>query len=261
MNFLELLSSKLNKLLRGFQTDQPIIPFLAETLETLFRSFMNMFILKSVMLKADTQIKLLKIDVMDKNLYKPGENIDIWMGAELYFSTYKRSPKFKESTLKSFLDGLSRTLSGLVEHMLGKSPLAHFFTRLTGAINLNIIVIKSNGFVWSKESKTIVKTCKSRKNYCKSRWWRKGQRFSKVINDQKFSKVINNLATAEEGKSPNFNKFTNRVDTFYAKLSIAKYSALWKLFVIVFCMFHGQSTVERGFNTNTDLVTGNLIIL
>ena len=77
MNFLELLSSKLNKLLRGFQTDQPIIPFLAETLETLFRSFMNMFILKSVMLKADTQIKLLKIDVMDKNLYKPGENIDI----------------------------------------------------------------------------------------------------------------------------------------------------------------------------------------
>ena len=125
---------------------------------------MNMFILKSVMLKADTQIKLLKIDVMDKNLYKPGENIDIWMGIKLYFSTYKRSPKFKESTLKSFLDGLSRTLSGLVEYMLGKSPLAHFFTRLTGAINLNIIVIKSNGFVWSKESKTIVKTCKSRKN-------------------------------------------------------------------------------------------------
>ena len=38
---------------------------------------MNMFILKSVMLEADTQIKLLKIDVMDKNLYKPGENIDI----------------------------------------------------------------------------------------------------------------------------------------------------------------------------------------
>ena len=68
MNFLELLSSKLNNLLRGFQTDQPIIPFLAETLETPFRSFMNMFILNSVMLKADTQIKLLKIDVMDKNI-------------------------------------------------------------------------------------------------------------------------------------------------------------------------------------------------
>ena len=40
----------------------------------------------SVMLKADTQIKLLKIHVTDKNLYKPGENIDIGMGAKLYVS-------------------------------------------------------------------------------------------------------------------------------------------------------------------------------
>ena len=54
MKFLELLSSKLNEFLRGFQTDQPRTLFLAETLETLLRSFMNIFIL-SVMLKADTQ--------------------------------------------------------------------------------------------------------------------------------------------------------------------------------------------------------------
>ena len=67
MKFLELLSSKLNEFLRGFQTDQPMVPFLAETLKTVFRSFMNMFILNSVMLKVDTQIKLLKIDVTNKN--------------------------------------------------------------------------------------------------------------------------------------------------------------------------------------------------
>ena len=48
---------------------------------------MNMFILKSVMLKAE--IQLLKIDVTDKKL-KLGDNIDIGMGAKLYVSTYKR---------------------------------------------------------------------------------------------------------------------------------------------------------------------------
>ena len=68
------------------------------------------------MFNVDTQIKLLKINVTHKNLCKPGENIDIGMEAKLYVSTYKRSPKFKESTLKSFLDGVCRTLSGLVEH-------------------------------------------------------------------------------------------------------------------------------------------------
>ena len=62
---------------------------------------MNMFILNSVMLKGDTQIKQLKIDMVDKNLYKPGKKIDIGMSAKLYVSTYKRSPKFKENTLKS----------------------------------------------------------------------------------------------------------------------------------------------------------------
>ena len=91
-----------------------------------------MFILKGVMLKADTKIKLLKIDVTDENLHKPGENIDTGMGAKLYAS-YKRSPKLKESPLKSFLDGVHRALSGLVVHMLEKSSLAHSFTRLAGA--------------------------------------------------------------------------------------------------------------------------------
>ena len=76
MKFIRLLSSKL-----CFTRDLP------ETLETLLRTFMNVFILKSVMLKAE--IQLLKIDVTDKNL-KLGDNIDIGMGAKLYVSTYKR---------------------------------------------------------------------------------------------------------------------------------------------------------------------------
>ena len=63
----------------------------------------------------------------------------------LNVSTYKRSSKFKESTLKSFFDGVRRTLSKLVEHMLEKSPLTHSFTCLAGAISLNIIAIKLTG--------------------------------------------------------------------------------------------------------------------
>ena len=73
------------------------------------------------MFNVDTQIKLLKINVTHKNFCKPGENIDIGMEAKLYVSTYKRSPKFKESTLKSLLDCVRRTFPGLLEHMLKKS--------------------------------------------------------------------------------------------------------------------------------------------
>ena len=49
------------------------------------------------MLKADTQIKLLKIDVTDKNLFKPGEKNDIERGAKLYFFIYKDHPDSKKT--------------------------------------------------------------------------------------------------------------------------------------------------------------------
>ena len=70
-------------------------------------------------------------------------------------------------------------------------------------------------------------------------------------------KLLTIFAAVEEEEFFNFNKFTDRPVTLYAKLSIAKYSTLWNVFVIIFCMFHGQSAVARGFNTNADIVTDN----
>ena len=110
------------------------------------------------------------------------------MGAKLYFSTYKRSPKFKESTLKSFLDGLSRTLSGLVEHILEKSPLAHSFTRLTGTINPNIIVIKSNrGSCEAKRAKLLLKL-------------RSQERISVKVGDEERNKGSQKLLTIKSSQ-------------------------------------------------------------
>ena len=71
------------------------------------------------------------------------------------------------------------------------------------------------------------------------------------------SKVVNDLATFEEETFLRSNKFTDGLDTFYAKLCIAEYSALGKVFAIIFCMCNGQSSAERGFNTNADMVADN----
>ena len=42
---VEMVANKLNVFLRGFQTDQPMVPFLAEVLKDILSSIMNMFIL------------------------------------------------------------------------------------------------------------------------------------------------------------------------------------------------------------------------
>ena len=69
MKLVEYISSKLNEFLRGFQTDQPIIPFLCAALETLLRLFMNMFISRDVMTNnANTLMNMfISRDVMTNN--------------------------------------------------------------------------------------------------------------------------------------------------------------------------------------------------
>ena len=105
------------------------------------------------------------------------------MGAKLDVSTYKISPKFKESTLKLFLDGVCKTFSRLVEHMLEKFQLTRFFTRLAGAISPNIITFKSSrGSCKAKITKLLLKFVIQERIGVKEGDEAKEQ-FSKVIND------------------------------------------------------------------------------
>ena len=53
--FAEFISQKLNLFIRGFQTDQHMVPFLS--LKELLVSVINLFILKETMVKADAIVK------------------------------------------------------------------------------------------------------------------------------------------------------------------------------------------------------------
>ena len=139
-------------------------------------------------------------------------------------------------------------MSRQVEHMLEKSPLTHSFPRLAVTISLSITAIKSNrGSFEAKMVKLLLRLVSQERIGVKET----------VEAKKQFSKVVNNLVTVEEETFLRYNKFTDRLDTFYAKLCIAEYSALSKEFLIIFCMLHSQSAVERVFNTNADIVADN----
>ena len=63
--FFEDVARTLKKFLTQLQTDQPIAPFLANTLAGLVRFFMERFLLKSVIDKCHSSISLTKIDLND----------------------------------------------------------------------------------------------------------------------------------------------------------------------------------------------------
>ena len=80
------------------------------------------------------------------------------------------------------------------------SPLTNSFTRLAGVISVNIIATKSNrGSCEVKMVKLLLKLVSQ-------------ERISVKDSDkakEQFSKVFNDLATVEEEKFLNFNKFTD----------------------------------------------------
>ena len=59
--FVEFISQKLNLFIGGFQTYQPMVPFLSDTSKEILVSLMNMFILKETMVKADTIVKVMML--------------------------------------------------------------------------------------------------------------------------------------------------------------------------------------------------------
>ena len=61
-----------------------------------------MFILNDTIKKADTTLKLMKIDTNDVNLHKPYDLIQIGTAAKLDVVSYKKSTDFKQSTLPRF---------------------------------------------------------------------------------------------------------------------------------------------------------------
>jgi hypothetical protein len=52
-----------------------------------------------------------------------------------------------------------------------------------------------------------------------------------------------------------------RLDNFFTELLIhqkPRYQALWKVFLMIFTLSHGQAAVERGFSVNKDVEIVNL---
>ena len=102
LKFLEFVSNKLNKFLRGYQTDQPMVHFPCHSLKEILTSLLQMPILNDTIKKADTTLKLMKIVTNDVNVHKPYDLIQVGAAAKLYVASYKKSTDFNESTLSRF---------------------------------------------------------------------------------------------------------------------------------------------------------------
>nr|XP_047133757.1 uncharacterized protein LOC124811796 [Hydra vulgaris] len=77
---------------------------------------------------------------------------------------------------------------------------------------------------------------------------------------QQYDEFVSAECVQFSEKFDSFNELTDSVDKFFAVYlhKIPKYSALWKVCVIVFVSSHGQCAIEQGFSVNKQLLVENL---
>ena len=120
LKFFEMVSGKMNSFLRSFQTDAPMILFMADTIGNLVRDFLRRIILKDVLKKCSSLYKLIQLNPLNKNIRKPPENIDVGFEAKQKLEGVKSSTKELE-----FKTEAEEFLAHLLSHLFEKSTLKY----------------------------------------------------------------------------------------------------------------------------------------
>ena len=115
--------SQPNTLLRGFQTDNPMVPFFADVLGGIVRDLLERIILKIVLRKVTDLYQLVQIDPSDKNVRKCAA--DIYIGFAANIKVEESDLKPNDPKVLAFKKEAGNFLAVLLSHLLEKSLLKY----------------------------------------------------------------------------------------------------------------------------------------
>ena len=77
LHFFKYIVSTFKPFFTSFQTDNPMMPFLFDTIEKFMTRLMQKFMNKEVLEEANTACRLYKVDLTDKKIFLLAEQVDI----------------------------------------------------------------------------------------------------------------------------------------------------------------------------------------
>ena len=77
LHFFKHVASILKEFLACFQTDRPMLTFLATSLDQTLRRIMKKFVSTNVLEKASTPYKLIKVGLFEKDVCLPNKLVDL----------------------------------------------------------------------------------------------------------------------------------------------------------------------------------------
>ncbi|CAN7985972.1 unnamed protein product [Ixodes hexagonus] len=241
LNFALGVAMALKPFLTEYQTDKPMVFFLARDLETVLRKLLTRFLKCSALSSSKGITGLLRVDIENPDNHAPLEKVDVGHAAEQIVKSAKAISK----DVFQFRMECKQFLINATKKVLERSPLR--FPVVRGLSSLDprqmcsrpdeclagfrkvLDVLITAGRMTDHQRDTVL------------------AQYTELLQEQKHHLRL-------------FEKGTNRLDEFFAELMRhnSSYTELWKVVKLLLVLSHGQATVERGLSVNRQVSVENL---
>ena len=249
LQFALSVANEVTPFLRLYQTDKPMIPFMAADLYNMMKNILSRCCKSNVIQNATTVLKLANIDIDDDELYESDcKKIDVGFSAE---KLLKKLTAAEVSCLQKmeFRMQCKACLKSIAAKMLEKAPIKYPIVR----------------HVTCLDPREMAQT----PDYCKKRLERllfklvELKRIEEKDCDsikREYNNFLNEVVAVKGSKFKDFNISKDRLDSFmHGYLNgKEKFSKLWMLVKMMLLLSHGQASVERGFSINRQIEVENL---
>lgn len=127
--FISSLANEVTPFLKRYQTDKPMIPFLAPDLHSVLRSLKARFVKSDELTAASSIVKLVNIDVAEKNNHCSPQNIRVGFSTEKLLERLVSNKQISDRRVLEFRMEWKQSLLKLVLKLQEKSPLNHSLIR------------------------------------------------------------------------------------------------------------------------------------
>ena len=245
LRFSKSVAAKLKAFLKEFQTDFPMLAFLAESLDSLLRGLMKPFVRQAALDEATTPFKLSKIDINKQENLLPMEKVKLKVGVKTASKDAVTASKIPDAKVIQFKKDAVSMLSAVVSKLQENCPLRYTVVRTASCLSPESITLH--------QEKSKLKFSKLVEQFFEGKWLSENE-----CEDVKlqYDKFLSSSAKEYEEKFVEFDRASDRVDLFFGKFlnENKAYGSLWKVCKILFTLSHGQSAVERSFSVNKDFL-------
>ena len=140
---LSNLAKIMHDYLKIFQTDRPMVPFIADELEKQMRKIMDIVLKRSVLSETPTPYTLIKLDLDSEKNLLPADNINIGTGLK----EMMKSLSLKQEEKRKFLRECKLSAIALLKKMQERSPLKNSVCRNASSLSPNKMATEKDACV------------------------------------------------------------------------------------------------------------------